>query len=112
MANNDDYIDPEERLELVEQRIINIEKMVKSIKHDISTMNRRATIAMIFRLIRLSIIAGVIIFLFLKLEPFIGKLGELSVQLENGGLNGLTQSIDGQSGFGNILQTTATTTTE
>lgn len=111
MANND-YIDPEERLELVEQRIINMEKMLKSIKSDIGAMNRRATVAMIFRLIRLTIIASVIIFLFLKFEPLIGKIGELSVQLENGEFNGFTQSTDGQSGFGNIQETTGTTTTE
>ncbi len=88
MANNDDYIDPEERLELVEQRIINMEKMLKSIKSDIGAMNRRATVAMIFRLIRLTIISGIIIFLFLKFQPFIEKIGEASVQFENAAASG------------------------
>ena len=69
------YKDPEERLE-------DIEKYVKSIKHTVDSMQRRAMIMTILRLIRLAIIAGIIIYLYYGLQPFIEGLGSASIKYQ------------------------------
>ena len=85
------YKDPEERLE-------DIEKMVKSIKHTVDSMQRRAMIITILRLLRLAILAGVILWVYHGLQPFIENLGEASVKAEEN-INSFNNSVDSVKSF-------------
>jgi len=70
------YKDPEERLE-------DIEDMVKSIKRSIDSMQRRSTIMTIFRSLRWVIMIGVILWVYYGLQPFISQLGQVSASVGN-----------------------------
>ena len=70
------YKDPEERLE-------DIEKMVKSIKHTVDSMQRRSMVMTILRLLKLAAITAVILYVYNGLQPFINSLGETSVKVQN-----------------------------
>ena len=70
------YKDPEERLE-------DIEKMVKSIKHTVDSMQRRSMIMTILRLLKLALITAAILYIYNGLQPFINSIGTTSVQVQN-----------------------------
>ncbi len=85
------YKDPEQRLE-------DIEKMVKSIKHTVDSMQRRAVIIMILRLLRLFIIVAIILWVYHGLQPFIENLGEASVRAQETA-DRVDSITDGAKGF-------------
>ena len=85
------YKDPEERLE-------DIEKMVKSIKHTVDSMQRRAMIMTIFRLLRLFALVAVLLWVYHGLQPFIENIGSASVKAEQN-ITNVNNSIESVKNF-------------
>jgi len=85
------YKDPEERLE-------DIEKTVNHIKHTVDSMQRRSMIMTIFRLLKLAALAGIILWVYHGLQPFIEQLGAASVQVQEN-VNSVNSSIDSVKNF-------------
>jgi len=85
------YKDPEERLE-------DIEKMVKSIKHTVDSMQRRGMIMTIFRLLRLFALVAVLLWVYHGLQPFIENIGSASVKAEQN-ITNVNNSIESVKNF-------------
>ena len=90
------YKDPEERLE-------DIEKAVNHIKHTVDSMQRRAMIMTILRLLRLFALLAVILWVYHGLQPFIQNLGTASVKAEQN-IENVNNSIESVKKFFGIKE--------
>jgi len=85
------YKDPEERLE-------DIEKTVNHIAHTVDSMQRRAMIITILRLLRLAALAAVILWVYHGLQPFVEQLGTASIQMQEN-VENFNNSVDSVKSF-------------
>ncbi len=85
------YKDPEERLE-------DIEKTVNHIKHTVDSMQRRAMIITIFRLLKLLALMAILLWVYHGLQPFIENLGAASVKAEQN-IEDVNNSINSVKSF-------------
>ena len=92
------YKDPEERLE-------DIEHMVRDIKHTVNSMQRRAVIMTIFRLLKLAAMTAILLWVYHGLQPFIENIGTASVQVEDN-IKSVNNSIDSVKSFFGIQEVT------
>lgn len=89
------YKDPEERLK-------DIEDAVMDIKHTVDSMQRRAIIMTILRLIRLAIIVGIILWVWQGIKPFIDDIAVASIKAQEAAESAQEFQEKGQSALENL----------
>lgn len=85
------YKDPEERLE-------DIEKIVKHIEHTVDSMQRRAIIMTMLRLFKLIAMGAIMLWVYHGLQPFVESIGSASVKAQNS-VDQFNNSVDSLKGF-------------